>query len=58
MPGVTASETRGRIFLVAVGTLFLVVFALPLFIAPFTWAEARISWSSCPADAGSTPSGR
>jgi len=37
---VAAPDTRSRIFLLVVGTLFLVVFALPLFIAPFSWAEA------------------
>ena len=35
-----ASETRARNFLLVVGGFFLVVFALPLLIAPFSWAEA------------------
>ena len=33
------ADGRARGFLLIVGGLFLVVFALPLFIAPFTWAE-------------------
>ena len=33
------ADGRARAFLLIVGGLFLVVFALPLFIAPFTWAE-------------------
>jgi hypothetical protein len=33
------SDRRARGFLLVVGSLFLVVFALPLLIAPFTWAD-------------------
>jgi type IV secretory pathway VirB2 component (pilin) len=35
-----AADVRARNFLLVVGTLFLLVFALPLLIAPFSWAEA------------------
>lgn len=36
----SATESRSRGFLLVVGGLFLVVFALPLLIAPFAWADA------------------
>ena len=36
----SAAESRARTFLLVVGGLFLVVFALPLLIAPFAWADA------------------
>lgn len=34
------ADARASRFLLVVGTLFLVAFALPLLIAPFSWAEA------------------
>jgi hypothetical protein len=44
--------TRSRLFLVIVGGLFLVVFAIPLFLVPFEWAEA-FGWSVERTDLGS-----
>ena len=46
------AEGRARGFLLIVGGLFLVVFALPLLVAPFTWAE-WFGW-----DVGPTPTWR
>jgi formate hydrogenlyase subunit 3/multisubunit Na+/H+ antiporter MnhD subunit len=44
--------TRSRAFLAAVGGLFLVVFAIPLFLVPFEWAEA-FGWEVERTDLGS-----
>jgi hypothetical protein len=44
--------TRSRVFLVAVGGFFLVVFAIPLFLVPFEWAEA-FGWDAERTDVGS-----
>ncbi|MDQ3936616.1 MAG: hypothetical protein M3340_18500 [Actinomycetota bacterium] len=44
--------TRSRAFLMAVGGLFLVVFAIPLFLVPFEWAEA-FGWDVERSDLGS-----
>lgn len=43
---------RARLFLLIVGSLFLVVFAIPLFAAPFEWAEA-FGWDVERTDVGS-----
>jgi hypothetical protein len=44
--------TRSRVFLAVVGGLFLVVFAIPLFLVPFEWAEA-FGWEVERTDVGS-----
>lgn len=44
--------TRSRVFLAVVGALFLVVFAIPLFLVPFEWAEA-FGWDVQRTDVGS-----
>lgn len=44
--------TAPRAFLLAVGGLFLVVFAIPLFLVPFEWAEA-FGWDVERTDVGS-----
>ena len=44
--------TRSRVFLSVVGGLFLVVFAIPIFLVPFEWAEA-FGWDAPRTDIGS-----
>jgi hypothetical protein len=44
--------TRDRAFLLGVGGVFLVAFALPLFLVPFEWAEA-LGWDVQRTDVGS-----
>ena len=44
--------TRARWFLLVVGIFFLVLFALPLFLVPFEWAEA-FGWDVERTDVGS-----
>jgi hypothetical protein len=45
---VTGGELRrARAFLIGGGALFLVVFALPLLIAPYTWAD-WFGWDTTP----------
>lgn len=41
------NTARARAFLLAVGLLFLPVFALPLFVDPYWWAE-RFGWDTGP----------
>lgn len=43
--------TAPRAFLLVVGGLFLVVFAIPLFLVPFEWAEA-FGWDVERTDVG------
>ena len=43
---------RSRWFLGAVGAIFLVAFAIPLFLVPFDWAEA-FGWEVQRTDVGS-----
>ena len=40
-------ERRSQVFLLAVGGFFLVVFALPLFLDPYWWAD-RFGWDTSP----------
>jgi len=49
MAGVEAvgDERRARVFLIAVAAIFLPVFAIPLFIDPYWWAE-RFGWDTGP----------
>ncbi len=49
MAGVEAvsEERRARIFLIVVAAIFLPVFAIPLFIDPYWWAE-RFGWDTGP----------
>ena len=44
--------TRARAFLLGVGVVFTVGFALPLFLVPFEWAEA-FGWDVQRTDVGS-----
>lgn len=44
--------TRPQLFLGAVGAFFLVVFAIPLFLVPFEWADA-FGWDAERTDVGS-----
>jgi hypothetical protein len=44
--------TRPQLFLACVGGLFLFVFAIPLFLVPFDWAEA-FGWDVERTDVGS-----
>ena len=44
--------SRARAFLLGVGLLFMVAFALPLFLVPFEWAEA-FGWEVERTDVGS-----
>lgn len=44
--------TRSQLFLGAIGGLFLVVFAIPLFLVPFEWADA-FGWDAERTDVGS-----
>ena len=51
--GVTpAGATRARVFLGVTGAFFLALFALPLFLVPFEWAEA-LGWDVERTDLGS-----
>jgi hypothetical protein len=42
-----AARRRASLYLYGVGVLFLVVFALPLFIDPYWWAD-RFGWDTSP----------
>ena len=44
--------TRSAVFLAVVGAFFLAVFAIPLFLVPFEWAEA-FGWDVERTDLGS-----
>lgn len=49
MAGVEAvdEERRARVFLIVVAAIFLPVFAIPLFIDPYWWAD-RFGWDTGP----------
>jgi hypothetical protein len=42
-----AAERRAQLFLAGAGSLFLIVFALPLFLDPYWWAD-RFGWDTSP----------
>jgi hypothetical protein len=42
-----SGESRSRVFLLVVAALFLPVFALPLFIDPYWWAD-QFGWDTGP----------
>lgn len=44
--------SRARVFLAVVGGFFLILFAIPLFLVPFEWAEA-LGWDVERSDVGS-----
>jgi hypothetical protein len=44
--------TRARAFLAVVGLFFLIVFAIPIFLVPYEWAEA-FGWDVERTDVGS-----
>jgi hypothetical protein len=49
---VRRAVTRSRLFLAVVGAVFLVVFAIPLFVVPFDWADA-FGWDVQRTEVGS-----